>query len=482
MTRPRTHEAQRALHDLPHTFGFRLARRLCQAIIENQAQDLRLLPSEGQPAKEELAQVGDGIVARRGGRSRHAGRMAVGPRRSDGSRPTVDWGAVPQPAQRFPTRARGRPPATTDSGAARGLLLPEACRTQTSNAGPPTGCASTVPARQLACICAPPELPCGIARNSTPQDHQRQRRRQLSPRCTCKPPRNRCYQVCAPTASTAPAARCRSTVAASGTVRSICDRGAAPLRGEGAHRGRRQSAVGARVRAHGGGRACVHRSAPGAFSAVRVRAPARADGRTGSGVLLPRHVDRRSAAGSGESRLARTVQWRAGSVQGRHPLPRIGEPRHPQGPGLRADFQECPHRLAVGQREGWSGLSRARSHAAGGNALFAELHDGAVSPHRVRCGRARRGHRRGNAGNWLSLWPVPALDPRVQRGVDGQGSRLGRVPTAARSHRFRRGLLRGGDAARVRRKSGRQDRHRQRFRQRGMGRGQEGGGARRQDR
>ena len=47
-------------------------------------------------------------------------------------------------------------------------------------------------------------------------------------------------------------------------------------------------------------------------------------------------------------------------LQGRYPLPPLGEPLDPQVPGFRADLQEQPHDAPDGRRQGRFGLQPER--------------------------------------------------------------------------------------------------------------------------
>ena len=117
----------------------------------------------------------------------------------------------------------------------------------------------------------------------------------------------------------------------------------------------------------------------------------------------------------------------------------IGQPRHPQVPGLRAGLQELPDHAPHGRRQGRlrlrsQGQERQRSHA-----LLPELHDRALPPHRPGHRRPRRRHRRGRPRDRLPVRPVQDASRNEFAGVlTGKGLQLGRLAHPSRGHRLRR--------------------------------------------
>jgi GGDEF domain-containing protein len=89
----------------------------------------------------------------------------------------------------------------------------------------------------------------------------------------------------------------------------------------------------------------------------------RADDRARAGDLfrVPWVDDQRR--GAGQPRLPHRDEQRHRPLQGRAALPPVGEPRHPQVPGLRAGVQEQPDHAADGRRQGRVGFRSRRARA-----------------------------------------------------------------------------------------------------------------------
>ena len=123
-------------------------------------------------------------------------------------------------------------------------------------------------------------------------------------------------------------------------------------------------------------------------------------------------------------------------VQGRPALPPLGQPGHPQVPGLRAGVQERPDHPAHGRRQGRLRLRPQGQERRRGHALLPELHERALPPHRPRHRRARRRHRRGRPRDRLPVRAVqaaratssPACSPA--RASTGAARSSGRRPPA----------------------------------------------------
>ena len=141
------------------------------------------------------------------------------------------------------------------------------------------------------------------------------------------------------------------------------------------------------------------------------------------------------------ARLARAEQQRHRALQGRHPLPPQRHRERAQVPGLRADLQEQPHRVADGRRQGRGQLQPARQVRPRGHALLPVLHDRALPPCRARHRRAGRGHRRRGARDRLHVRPVQAHHQPLQRRPHRQGAGVRRQPDPHRGDGLRRGLL-----------------------------------------
>ncbi len=94
--------------------------------------------------------------------------------------------------------------------------------------------------------------------------------------------------------------------------------------------------------------------------------------------------------GPGQPRLPHRDEQRHRPLQGRPALPPLGQPRHPQVPGLRAGLQELAHHAADGRRQGRLGLRSQGQERQRGDALLPELHERAVPPHRRRTPTCRR--------------------------------------------------------------------------------------------
>ena len=113
-----------------------------------------------------------------------------------------------------------------------------------------------------------------------------------------------------------------------------------------------------RARISSGGRRGGGLGAAGARPPSRISAAEdpRADRGTGAGDPVPGAVDGRRRHHPGQPRLPHRVQQRAGALQGRSALPSVGQPQHPQVPGLRADLQERLDDLHDRRWQGWLGL------------------------------------------------------------------------------------------------------------------------------
>ena len=78
---------------------------------------------------------------------------------------------------------------------------------------------------------------------------------------------------------------------------------------------------------------------------------------------VPRAVAGRSRRRAGQPRLPHRDEQRDRPLQGRPALPSVGEPRHPEVPGVRAGVQELADDAADGRRQGRLGLRSARARA-----------------------------------------------------------------------------------------------------------------------
>ena len=154
----------------------------------------------------------------------------------------------------------------------------------------------------------------------------------------------------------------------------------------------------------------------------------------------------RPGRGARQPRLPHRDEQRDRPLQGRPALPPVGQPRHPEVPGLRAGLQELPDHAAHGRRQGRLRLRPEGQERQRGHALLPGLHDRALPPHRPRHRRAGRRHRRGRPRDRLPLRQVQEAPQRVHRRAHRQGPELGRLAHPARGHRLRLRLLRAGDA------------------------------------
>ena len=161
---------------------------------------------------------------------------------------------------------------------------------------------------------------------------------------------------------------------------------------------------------------------------------------------FPRAVAQRQRRNRDQPRLPHPDEQRHRPLQGRYPLPPLGEPLDPQVPGLRADLQEQPHDAPDGRRQGRFGLQPERQVGQRGDEILPVVYDRAATSHRTGHRRSGGRHRRRRPRNRLHVRPVQASARRIHRHAHRQGPRLGRQPAAPRGHGLRNLLLRAGDA------------------------------------
>ena len=108
----------------------------------------------------------------------------------------------------------------------------------------------------------------------------------------------------------------------------------------------------------------------------------------------------------GKPRVPHRDEQRDRTLQGRTAFPCLGESGHSEVLSIRAGVQELAHHAAHGRRQGRLGFRSQRKERQRSDALLPELHDRTTAAHRTGHRRSGRGHRRGWAGDRLSLWPV----------------------------------------------------------------------------
>ena len=149
---------------------------------------------------------------------------------------------------------------------------------------------------------------------------------------------------------------------------------------------------------------------------------------------------------AGEPRLPHRDEQRDRPLQGRAAFPSLGQPRHPQVPGVRAGLQELADDAPHGRRQGRIGLRPEGQERHGSHAVLPELHDRVVPAHRAEHRRSGWRHRRRRPRNRLHVRAVQAAAQRVHGRADRQGAELGRFADPPGSDRLRRHVFCRRDA------------------------------------